>query len=758
MRKSPHQSLAHVLERLQLLYEEQGGLEALLAKVIDLLRELTGADNGAVYLLHRESGELRLAASAGERQGLAESAKWGQGSIGTAVKELRSLRSSGADHHGFRSELSVPVRRGPVRIGAVLLRHRRKDFFDEAAERAVRALSSQLGAALENRTYLRPMRQNGEERTARSAVEQAGVPEPDDRTSDGRRVFGQAASTGVVRGLALPWERSFTGQEGAVPYGENAAQAAERFAQAVAATHGQLEKIHRDSESSLYDVVSLIFGAHLLMLTDDAFTGAMRRLVEAGSRPEVAVRQVVKQYADILGAMPDARMAEKAQDVRDLGFRLLRNLTNPHAREADYRGTIVIARGIYPSELVTLAAQNVEGVVFSGTGVTAHIAILAQSLSIPLLITPDQSVLTVPEGTPLLLDADRGILHLNPDAETIASASAPLVGAAPEGRTAGERTASESSMAVGAPKLLANVNIYNDARLASANGALGIGLYRSEFPFIIRNDFLSEEEQYMIYRRVITPMAGREITLRTADIGGDKLFDNSGPREENPFLGVRGIRFSLANREMFRDQLRAMLRAGAGEDLRIMFPMVSSVEEIIEGREEISACIERLRAEGIEHHPAPKIGAMIELPSAVEAIEDFAEATDFLSIGTNDLVMYLLAVDRTNERLSELYRSYHPTVLKVLKRIVDGVGAGRAELSVCGDSAADPLMLPFFLGIGVAKLSVQPSAIPRVSSLLSELPLDSAREMSREMLAIRKIREMEEYLAKAGARGRELGA
>jgi phosphoenolpyruvate-protein kinase (PTS system EI component) len=299
-------------------------------------------------------------------------------------------------------------------------------------------------------------------------------------------------------------------------------------------------------------------------------------------------------------------------------------------------------------------------------------------------------------------------------------------------------------------QVLANVNILQDVQTAVDHGAEGIGLYRSEFPFIIRNAAPTEEEQLHIYRRIIERMGGRETVLRTADIGGDKLMDTAYQPEQNPFLGVRGIRFSLANTELFRDQLRAMLRAGVESDLRIMFPMVSSVEEVEAGRSEVEASIDALRREGIPHNNNPKIGAMIELPSAVEAVAELAEAADFLSIGTNDLVMYLLAVDRTNERLGKLYRNYHPAVLRALKRITDGVGGKVTELSLCGDSAADPALIPFFIGIGIRKLSVAPRRIPEVRRRVGELTLEETQRISGEMLSIRAIREMEEYLSSLG--------
>jgi phosphotransferase system enzyme I (PtsP) len=290
-----------------------------------------------------------------------------------------------------------------------------------------------------------------------------------------------------------------------------------------------------------------------------------------------------------------------------------------------------------------------------------------------------------------------------------------------------------------------------DALLAAERGADGIGLYRSEFPFIIRNDFLSEDEQVELYRRIVAAVPSGPVLLRTADIGGDKLMQGR-EEERNPFLGVRGIRFSLANRELFRDQLRAMLRAGQGRELGIMLPMVSTLEEVEEARAELDSCLKALAAEGLPHNPSPRLGAMVELPSAVMDIEELAKATDFLSIGTNDLIMYLLAVDRTNERLSSLYRSHHPTVLRSIAQVAEGVGKKLDELSVCGDSAADPLMIPFLIGVGIHRLSVAPARIDEVRAHLSRLTVTEAQAVAGRMLAIRKVREMEAYLSELAPR------
>ncbi len=603
-------------------------------------------------------------------------------------------------------------------------------------EAALRAVASQLAAVLHNASTLLEARESRAE--ARTEA-----------------IRGEGAAPGLALGKALHYEAGFepAPQEAEPP--EPRARALERFQDALALTRRQVEELRR-TESPFSDVLSLLFAAHLLMLNDESFTGAMQEMIQGGSSPQAAVRSVVNGYARQFSRMSEARIAEKAQDVRDLGYRLLRNLSGAREAVSDYRGLIALARHLYPSDLVRLAAQRVEGLVLLGGALTAHVSILAGSLSLPVLITQDPRILEIAPETPLLLDAGRGELHVGAP-EVLEEQYERRRRAAEghgEGRPAGRKPAKAAGAATadGTPvRLLANVNLYLDALLAAQRGAEGIGLYRSEFPFIIRNDFLSEDEQVELYRRIVTAVPSGPVLLRTADIGGDKLMQGR-EEERNPFLGVRGIRFSLANRELFRDQLRAMLRAGQDRELGIMLPMVSTLEEVEEARAELERCLRELAAEGLPHNPSPRLGAMVELPSAVMDIEELAKATDFLSIGTNDLIMYLLAVDRTNERLGSLYRSHHPTVLRSIAQVARGVGGKLGELSVCGDSAADPLMIPFLLGVGIRTLSVAPAKLEEVRGRLGRLSIAEAQEAAGRMLAIRRIREMEAYLGELAGR------
>ncbi len=712
-------------------------LGAYLGSVAHAIREHVSAAVVGVYLLDPSTSRLSLRAWT-DRTGAASP------DVDRAPSDLMRRGIDGDDlnagtlrdymHAAPRGErIATPVHDGERWIGAIVALA--DEPFADNAPVVLHDAAAQLAAVLAEAAM--PIG------NARIEESEESLELPSDA------IFGHGAGEGVAVGPALRFRSGFERGAPTEKVEEDRSQALERLDAALEKTRCEIEAMLSDSSNELYDVVSLIFSTHLLMLTDDAFSGPIRSLVEAGQTPEDAVQSVVASFVRTFRGLRETRLAEKAQDVRDIGQRLLDNLAPDAPHHDELAGHIAVVQDVLPSDLVRLALGHASGVVILGTTVTAHIAILAQSLGLPVLMTGDRTVLEIATRTPLLLDADNGKLLISPTAEQlldhgIGAAPASAAGRVFAGEPAGAGTAARPERAAGI-RLYANVNLLSDARRAAALEAQGIGLYRSEFPFIVRNDYISEEEQYRVYRTIVQSMPDRPVVLRTADIGGDKLL--AGREEErNPFLGVRGIRFSLANRALFREQLRAMLRAGAGSDLRIMFPMVSSAEEIGEARAEVELCADELERAGVEHHRNPQIGAMIELPSAVVTIEELAEQTDFLSIGTNDLIMYLLAVDRTNERLSELYRSHHPVVLRTIADIARRVGDRVDRLSVCGESAADPYMVPFFLGIGITALSVAPRALGSVRDTLSRYDAATSEDFASEILTIRTLGEMDRFL------------
>ena len=719
-------SLTQELSRRAVLFEAQSELDLFLDELVSLVADHTKADLVAFFLFNHLTGELEYKAGIDnggfieEHAGDPAKLRFGldENIAGRAFTEDRILQDE-------QSKLVVPIRRGSEKIGVLVLAHRREGFFSADLIRSLHEASSQIGSMLESSSVFL--------RASEAKPRQPGV------------IKGQSASKGIGQGKALVFESSAEEPDISDSKEMSVPESLEQFDRSLERSIRQVEKLQQSTETTTSEMVSILFTTHLLILKDDNFTGKMRELIDGGMPAARAVASVVNEYAQVFSHMAETRFAEKAQDVRDLGYRLIKNLSGGNEDEFNLRGQIAIVEHIFPSDLFRLSIENIAGVVLLGANLTAHIAILAGSLSLPVVITEDRSVLEIENGTDLLLDGTRGLLYVRPTPDIVQSV---------KGRLSDSPSAAQAPAIIkkGATKdgveirVAATVNILRDAEEAVRQHADGIGLYRSEFPFIINNDFLTDDQQYKIYRKIVQTVGDGPVTLRTADIGGDKLMQGRESKESNPFLGVRGIRFSLANRELFREQLRAFLRAGYGADLRIMLPMVSGVEEVIMAKEEIALCAQRLTIDGIPHNNAPQVGAMVELPSAAMAIDVLAEETDFLSIGTNDLTMYLLAVDRTNKNLSHLFREHHPTVLRTIAQIAKDTGDKIANLSVCGESTTDPVLVPFFIGLGIRSLSVTPRAIQKVRSYIARFSLESATSIAKELLSIKKIQDMDLYL------------
>jgi len=716
------------------LFESSEEVDSFLKEAISLLMKQVDASLGAVFIFDDTENEMVF------RVGYDKEDFWDRcrccgkttpkrfsldgNEVGKSFTEgavmLKTMDKD--DNHPLGSKILIPILRGPEKIGVFLMAHQSKSAFDDLDQADILQAVSLLGDMFIEAMVL----VNSKEGDKLPQI-----------------MLGMKTSDGIAEGDALPiWADIETVMEHLPPPGTRDEEM-DLFEKAFNTSLKQLEELQDSSAFGDEEMVSLIFTAQMYMLKDVSFINKMKLLIKSGEPAPGSVQKIIKEYADRFAGLTEVRLAEKAQDVRDLGFRMITNMGRPHEDGFSYKGQIVISRHIYPSDLYRLAVENVAGLVLQGTGVTAHISILARSLNLPVLITDNKSLLKIPEGTPLLLDAGGGKLYIEPDKSIRDSLEKKQKKQHKIRKAYTLKGQTSDGVAI---NVAANINILKDAREAVKQGAEGIGLYRSEFPFILKNDFLSEEQQYRIYKSIVQSQPGKPIVLRTVDIGGDKLLQGRSEAESNPFLGVRGIRFSLANKEMFRDQLRAMLRAGEGADLGIMLPMVSDVEEIIQAKEEIKLSMDQLESRGFSYNSKPKIGAMVELPSAAMSVGELAAETDFLSIGTNDLVMYLLAVDRTNENLSHLYRSHHPTVLRVLATIAEEAGDKINELSVCGNVASDPMLIPFFVGLGIRKLSVSPAFVESVKLQINKYSLSEMEQIAKELLSIRRINEMEEYI------------
>ncbi|MEN8254524.1 MAG: phosphoenolpyruvate--protein phosphotransferase [Verrucomicrobiota bacterium] len=706
------------------------------------------ADVCSIYIYSEDEKELTLRAT----QGLSKEAvgevrlKLGEGITGRAVRELRpvcagqaSQSSSykhfpGIEEEKYNAFLAVPILRGLRRIGALVVQAKEDDYFTANDIKVLRAIAAQLATMIENVQLL------GEVRGKAESPEEA----PAKRVAKESILRGRSASPGTARGRA--WTLGSEQHDSCIlPDPAADPHTPGDFEKAVEKTVKQINKLQRQTGEELADVAILIFSAHLLILEDEQFTGRIAGLIRSGTPAVKAISLVVNDFVEVFSSSKMPLIREKVLDVKDLGNRLVRNLLDQKAGECDYRGQIIIAHELLPSDILKLSAENVEGFIVS-SGVTSHNAIICRSLGIPMVAIGRDLADGIANGEELFMDAGQGIVYLRPNDEVYAKYRE--LDDAWKALHNASNVKSKTLTKCGARvQIHANINLLSDLKPARKFKAEGVGLYRSEFPFIVRNDFPTEEEQFVIYKKLVDNMKRKPVTFRTLDIGGDKMLSYySNVNEANPFLGMRAIRFSLQNKDIFCQQLRAFLRAGAGGNTRIMFPLISSVDDFDEARAIVHECMDGLEAEGIPFNRETQLGVMMELPAAVEVADDLAQEADFLSIGSNDLIQYMLAVDRTNEQVSNLYLAHHPAVLRAVNRIVSAAIAHGKDISICGDLSTDPRMLPFLVGIGLKKFSIDIVNAPAVQRLINSITLEEARDIAGRMLGMGRISEIDAFL------------
>jgi len=732
------------------LLHKASGVQDFLNKSVARLAKLAGCDACSLFLYDHPSQRLTLRATEGlNAKAIGNiSLSLDEGLVGLALREQRVVAETDPGNNPafksfslisesqFRSFLALPILKGAAPLGVLTLHNRNEKGFEKGMVGRLRDLASGLGAALGDAQMVFDLARPAEPRVPETpALPKATLIRG--RASGEGVALGNAVLLGEAPGLAylvLPPDVSFSEDRLS-------------FTKALKRSLEQVEALQRETERTLSDVASLIFSTHVLMLKDESFSGAMETLVTQGTPAPAAVVQVVNQYVDILGKSPSALLKEKVQDVKDLGHRLLRNLRRTERPEGDYAGQIVVAGELLPSELIKIAAQHAEGILLFAAGASAHVSILAKSLEIPVVFSDDKAIFGIHEGDYLILDGVAATVYVNPAPSLVAQFSQVAAHdreASRESSSVRDKTVTADGQAV---NLLANINLLSDLTVAKRLKAEGVGLYRSEFPFIIRNDFPTEEEQFKVYRKLLVEMAGREVVLRTLDIGGDKVLSYMPPSSEsNPFLGLRAIRFSLRNISIFHEQLRAMLRAGYGHELRILFPLISSLDDFREAKGHVEDCIRQLEAAGTAHNPKPLVGAMIELPSACEVAGELAVESDFLCVGTNDLVQYLLGVDRTNEQVSNLYTAYHPAVYRTLQRVIRAAVNNDTPISICGEIAADHHMIPFLLGAGIRKLSVNPKLLPQVQHFIEGLNFRQCQVHAEKLVQMGSVADIHLYL------------
>lgn len=527
----------------------------------------------------------------------------------------------------------------------------------------------------------------------------------------------------------------------------------ERLYEGIRTSKTEIEDMKNEIKETVGVNESGIFDAHIAILEDPVFMSEIQGIIERQYKAaEVAVKEAIDHFVTMFDLLDDEYMKERALDIKDVGNRLLKHLlgTPEVTLPSDTNPYILVARELSPSQLVHLNPNHVLGMVTMAGGVTSHSAIMARAIGIPLVSGLEGKLAQPLEtGDFLIIDGAEGKLIIDPNDEQIAHYTAIADDLAKHKEQLQSLASVDAVTQDGvAMHLSGNISSMNDLRQVLRYGAEGVGLFRTEFLYMNRTTFPEEDEQYEVYHQITQAAEGRSVVIRTLDIGGDKELEYFKlPEEENPFLGYRAIRISLDNKDLFKTQLTAILRASTQGNVKIMYPMISSLEELRQANAILNEAKQDLDARGLKYDSNIKVGIMIEVPAAAQIADLLAAEVDFFSIGTNDLVQYVLAVDRMNETIAHLYHPYHPAVLRMLRQTVQAAKEAGIPVSVCGEMAGDEKSIPIWMHLGVTNLSMSPQSLLRLKHKILNTNAEHSRDIGARCYQLGTATEIEHILA-----------
>ncbi len=567
-----------------------------------------------------------------------------------------------------------------------------------------------------------------------------------------KRITGIPVSKGLVIGRVylLEEDRSFRVGPQAIDEMDAPAQL-ERFELARRAAIADLDALHEESTGEMGSEAAKIFLFHIGALNDPTILKPIRSMIEKDHvTPEYATSFTLRKLAARFAKHPDSTFQSKVDDLRDLAARLLSKLSGKSAATLASVGknTIIIARDLTPSQTAGFDRTKIAGFVTALGGPTSHTAIVAGALNLPAVVGVKGLLKQLTDGQRIIVDGKRGHIVIDPDEETIEKYHQAQLKARQVSLSLSELSELPAITADGVQiSLLGNIEFAEEIDQVLVDGGTGIGLYRTEFLYLTGNMEPSEEDHYQSYKKCIEMLGGRPLTIRTMDLGADKYTQRQEETpERNPFLGLRSIRYSLQNQRMFRTQLRAILRASAFGPVKVVFPLITNITEFRSARYFLNEEMEELAEAGIKYNPNIEVGMMVEVPAAALMASTFAQEVDFFSVGTNDLVQYTLAVDRTNERVASLYTPIHPAVLRLVR---DVTRAGRKRdipVSCCGQSAADPAFAALLIGMGVRTLSVTASSLPLVKRAIRGLSVTKCERIAKRAIGFDSEAESSSYV------------
>lgn len=741
-----------MLETLRRIVQEVNtapNLQSALDIMVSSVRGAMGTEVCSVYLLDERSSRYVLMATEGLNSEAIGNVSLGitEGLVGQVGLREEPLNLDDAAAHPkfhylpetgeerYNSFLGVPIMHRRKILGVLVVQQRDKRRFDESEEAFLVTVSAQLSGVVAHARAI-------------GALDSLRGNKP-----GAVGVFnGVPGSPGVGLGKAVVIYPP--ADLGSIPdrvCDDTEAEIAQ-FHEAVETVRCSIRELDRKMASSLMPEERALFDVYLRMLDDQGLVGEVIDRIVAGNWAQGALREVIEEHVQTFQTMEDAYLRERMADVKDLGLRILAQLQKHNAGDIPCypENTILVGEDISTAVLVEQPLERIAGIATVQGSSNAHMAIVARALGIPTVVGLTELPVTSLDDTELVVDGYQGRLYVNPskqlrkrykdiirdEKQFIAGLEAykDLPACTPDGHRM---------------QILVNTGLMVDVARSKNRGAEGVGLYRSEIPFMMRERFPSEEEQRAIYRFQLESFAPRPVTIRTLDIGGDKDLPYFPIEEENPALGWRGIRVTLDHPEIFMVQVRAMLKASLGlENLRILLPMVSSVFEIEEALHLIHRAAMEVEEELQVTLVRPQVGIMLEVPAAVVQVADMAQLVDFMSVGSNDLTQYMLAVDRNNPRVADIYSAYHPAILRTLYRVVQEVHAVGKPIGICGEMAGDPGTATLLMAMGFDSLSMSSSNLLRIKKLICEMPLERARALLERVLMVDSgavIRSLVEY-------------
>ncbi|MBB6633682.1 phosphoenolpyruvate--protein phosphotransferase [Cohnella thailandensis] len=562
---------------------------------------------------------------------------------------------------------------------------------------------------------------------------------------------GIAASPGIAIAKAFRFGHAApTPERKTIADSETEAEAA-RFREAVRLAQGEIEEIRAQTERRLGAQKAEIFEAHLMLLEDpDLVDVTLDKIAEEKINAEYALYEVTNAVVDMLQEMEDELLRERAADVKDVSGRVMGHLIGqPYASLSGLsEESVVIAEDLTPSDTAQLDLEYALGFATAVGSRTSHSAIMARSLELPAIVGIGAEAASIPTGTVVILDAAEGKLIVDPSEEELREYRGKKA-AYEERRAKLKQLSGQPSVSADGVRLelAANIGSVEDLAKVLENGADGVGLFRTEFLYMGRSSFPSEEEQYRIYKHVLEKMNGKRVVIRTLDIGGDKELPYLElPKESNPFLGLRALRLCLDRQDLFRTQLRALLRASTAGKLNVMFPMIAVLSELREAKRIMEEEREKLLREGTPVSDSIEVGMMIEIPAAALNADSFAKEVDFFSIGTNDLIQYTMAADRMNEAVAYLYQPYHPSILRLIGMVIRAANRAGKWTGMCGEMAGDPTAIPLLLGMGLNEFSMSAGSVLPARELVGQLSKREWAAFAEEALAMGSQEEVKQFV------------